>query len=1093
MHELADADARSLIVDRGLTDTLFVEAGAGSGKTSQLVERVVNLVCRRGADMGSIAAITFTEAAAAELRVRVREEFQAQLHDPEAEPRAREALEDIDAMVVSTLHSFAQRVLRLHGGAIGLPPDIEVMDEVESQLAFDARWRRFLDSLYARSDRRSLLIRSLLLDVPIDSRTRVGLRDVALQFNDNWDQLDGFVRADRALRPIAWSRLRDHLDALESALERCTDDEDRLFTYVRDTLLPTLLALTGDRSETHRLRVLAAFAPRKLSRTGRAASWTCEIGEIRELATDAIEAISHLRETATDGVLPLLAAELADFTQAMANERAESGRLEFHDLLVLARRVVCEHAASRRSLHERYRHIFLDEFQDTDPLQIEIAVAIASGDAFTGRWETSPTPPGSLFFVGDPKQSIYRFRRADIGLFLEARDRFGGDSTVRLTQNFRTVGPIVAFVNATFAHLMPEEVAGAQPKYEPLVAVRAGGGVDHRPTIFGGQHPKGTMAAHARSCEATDAAALIAAMLQDPSSRPVHDRRSDRWRPMRANDIAIIVPTRASLPFLTAALSEAGIDHHSETGALLYSSDAVREVLGVLHAVDDPSDHVAVVGALRSSALAVPDTELARWAAAGHGFDYLSSPAASTGGGRVGAALRYIADLHAARWWCTPSEMIERVVSERGMLAAAYASDRPTERVGALRFLVDQARAFCDAEQGDLRRFLQWARRQEVDGARVQEPIENETENSVRIVTAHGAKGLEYPIVVLSGLTTKLGRRSGGVSVHYGDEHSPPQLSLTRAVESVGFDRRRELEAQMDAHEALRLLYVATTRACDHLFVSAHHIESIDSHGATFDRAATEAPDLVVRADRPARVAVEPPPIDSAACERLGHLLDERQRLVAEQPSPTPEAGAVIAASSLADSSLVDDSVAEHSTETVRDGTSGTSVGLAYHAVMEAISFDDRSLVATLCRETSERFGVAEASADIAAMVHRTLDTHVIALARSNPHHREVLVSAPLEDRLVEGYVDLVVETDGGLVIVDYKSDAVSVHRTLEAVYRRQLAAYAHALERSTGSKVARAVLVGAAADPAAEITIDLVSAMRDVAKHIRDFETGPR
>jgi ATP-dependent exoDNAse (exonuclease V) beta subunit len=204
------------------------------------------------------------------------------------------------------------------------------------------------------------------------------------------------------------------------------------------------------------------------------------------------QAVEDVVGAAADEVLRYLLVLIAEEVLAAARARREDGRLEFHDLLVLTRDMLRRDAGARSTLHDRYTHLLLDEFQDTDPIQIELATLIAASivGSPTAGWGDLDVDDGRLFFVGDPKQSIYRFRRADIELFLAARDRFGPDGTwARLTTNFRTVAPVLDWVNAYFASVMAEERPGQQPRYEALSAWRQGApDTDHRPVLLG-PHP----------------------------------------------------------------------------------------------------------------------------------------------------------------------------------------------------------------------------------------------------------------------------------------------------------------------------------------------------------------------------------------------------------------------------------------------------------------------------------------------------------------------------------------------------------------------------------------------------------------------------
>ncbi|MCH7788255.1 MAG: UvrD-helicase domain-containing protein [Acidobacteria bacterium] len=1086
MTDLIDASARAMICHDGLDRTLFVEAGAGTGKTTQLVERVVNLVCNRGVAIGEIAAITFTEAAAAELRMRLRDAFEQRRRDAASAEHVAvvdAALDDLDVAAISTLHAFAQRVVVAHGTAIGIPPGIEVLDEVESLLGFQARWSEFLDELYERRDAEELIIAALMLDISIDNPHRNGLRQVALAMNDNWDRLEHFRSVDQSSLQVDWAPAFEGCKTLKGLVEQCNVDDDPLVLRVLEEFIPFVLSINDADSTIERLRLLASHKGWKPGRLGRKENWD-DVAEVRSQVVEVSDTLSNLRATVVDAVLLALAAAVATFTERAADARARSGQLEFHDLLVQARRLVCSNSAARLALHERYRYLLLDEFQDSDPIQVEIAVAIAANSSLEDGWEAAQPPEGSLFFVGDPKQSIYRFRRADIALFLAAREAFGGSDVVRLSQNFRTVEPVVEFVNAVFGDLMAKGVPGRQPAYEPLRSGRPSSiDADHRPTVFGHAHEEAN-AGELRTFEAGDVAAHVSAMLIAPEHWPVFDRPSKQWRPMRPEDVAVLVPTRTSLTFLQDAFGNAGVDYRLETGTLLYDTDEVREVLLTLAAVDDPGDEIAIVGALRSSLLGVTDVELAQWRTQGLPLDYRLLPV----DGPVGAALGFLAELHDRRWSLSLSALIEQIYVRRHVAALAYGTSRPEDRMRSLRFLLDQARLFADSNGGDLRRFLAWAKLQAADGARVHEPVADDGSAAVRILTMHGSKGLEYPIVFLSGLTTQIQKGSRGPQIYYGNDSAAPEVSLTKNLETTNFDRIRDLEAEMDGYEACRLLYVAATRARDHLFVSGHHRSKTSSHGATMFEAARCHSGLVrspgrpvpARVDQAAVRGVETNEVESHTSGDRSHRKTESTRSSRHQwqqaRATALDAAArqtVVAASSLNDSHRPSGR-----------GERGTAIGLALHAVMEQVDLVDPVGIEALATHCAAAEGITEQAPTIAAMAIGALGCDVMMLARDLPHHREVFVAAPFEDRVIEGYIDLLIEGPDGLIVVDYKTD-VADPAELETAYGIQLASYAYCLEHSTGRNVTSAVLLCCSVSSTAARSIDLTAASRELRERL--------
>lgn len=487
---VADQAARDRIAD-DLATTLFVEAGAGSGKTTALVGRVLALVLGGHAELSSIAAITFTEKAGAELRDRIRESLElAAESDPESErrERAQRALEQLDGAAIGTLHAFAQRLLTEHPVEVGLPPRVEVLDEVSSAVAFDARWSSFRDQLLAdRSIERTVL---LLFGAGVKPRA---LQTLAEAFDDNWDLVEERVPATADDPPPLRVLLEPALSTIRRVcMEPCLDPDDKLRLRL-DEIAAWVATLDAIGDEVDLLEAIGPQAnPKppsfKVGGKGKGASWPCDVKGLQSRVADAGAALEAVSGAVSAASALRLASVIRQFTLDSAQERKAAGQLEFHDLLVLARALLRDPAhgpAVRSTLHARYERLLLDEFQDTDPIQIELAVRIAAAEpgseaAGTAQWDQVEVAPGHLFVVGDPKQSIYRFRRADISIFLRAKDRFEAEAggAVRLDANFRTVAPVIDWVNDTFAALMgePNDVdmpESSQPEYSALDAVRA--------------------------------------------------------------------------------------------------------------------------------------------------------------------------------------------------------------------------------------------------------------------------------------------------------------------------------------------------------------------------------------------------------------------------------------------------------------------------------------------------------------------------------------------------------------------------------------------------------------------------------------------
>ena len=433
---LHDQQARAKILS-ALDRTLFVDAGAGSGKTTALVGRVLALI-GAGVAMENIAAITFTEKAAAELRDRVRRELEqaeastgsaeAGSSSPGAGPdaaTATAALQQLDGAAVGTLHSFAQRILAEHPTEAGLPPSVEVIDDIGSQIEFDDRWRSFAENLL---DDPAAGVSLLVLELSGAGLEK--LRGLAVRLNENWDLAEDNI--DRSVGPpdLQAADVTGPRVARAAALahrDDCTEPDDGLKAKL-DELERRSDGLHGGDALTQLAAVAALrdVAKEPIPRgTSYTRYWQNGSKVVKDAVKDLVASCQEVLEPVTQAALEHIVALLATETLEAAEQRRAAGRLEFQDLLVRARRLLRDPDRGpevRRALRDRYRRLLLDESQDTDPIQIELAVLIACDDDHVGDtpWHDLAHEGGRLFLVGDPKQSIYRFRRADIATFLRA-------------------------------------------------------------------------------------------------------------------------------------------------------------------------------------------------------------------------------------------------------------------------------------------------------------------------------------------------------------------------------------------------------------------------------------------------------------------------------------------------------------------------------------------------------------------------------------------------------------------------------------------------------------------------------------------------
>ena len=1065
---LSDQAARDRIRD-DTAATLFVDAGAGSGKTKSLIDRVTTLALVDEISLRNIAAVTFTEKAGAELRDRLRAGFEREYRASTGRRRelAGDALDDLDGAAIGTLHSFAQRILTMHPVEAGLPPLIEVLDEVGSSVAFDNRW--------------AVLQRELLDDEALAPAVRLALaagvklehvRSLTRAFQSDWDLIESHVLhvepAEITLPDLA--ELVAGAEALAARADECTKDDDKF--------LPRLAAVAawasdhGAAAEPETVLSALTSAGTLSWAHGQSANWRSAgsasvLTEIRDSCKAWQDKARTLFDELVDASLRPLAHWVAQRVRRAARERMADGRLEFHDLLVIARDLLRDDADVRASLQQRYPRLLLDEFQDTDPIQIEIAVRIAGGAAADAAdWADVDVPPGSVFVVGDPKQSIYRFRRADITMYLHAQECIG--TTLTLGANFRTTAPVLGWVNDVFARVITS-VELAQPPYASLEPTRSDKAVGAAVVVLGAEpHDGRPTAAEMREREAADVAAVIRRALDERWT--TYDERDAVWRTLRLGDIAILVPARTSLPFLEDALDEAGIPYRAESSSLVYQAGEVRDLLAAARAIADPSDLLSCVTALRSALFGCGDDDLWTWKRDRGSFSILAPVSDEMADHPVGRALRYLGRLHRESRWLAPSEVLGAIVTDRRMLEVAADGPRARDHWRRLRFVVDQARAWSETEHGGLRAYLAWAARQGEETARVAEAVLPETDvDAVRVMTVHAAKGLEFPLVVLSGMSSAPQRQSG-VRVLW--TPTGYEVKLTKTVQTNDFDAVAPLDEQMDTLERRRLLYVAATRARDHLVVSLHRKGSGSTNAEILaDAGAATAPGATVF-DSGFQLALPlpPPPVTPA------ELMDwEQWRATIEHVREASRRASAISASGLegTEPAIALDPAAQQPdvAKGQRDlelppwskGRYGSAIGRAVHGVLQSVDLATGAGLADAVAAQALVEGVTDHAHVVTALVRSALDSDVVRRAAAREHWRESYAGTRHDDGTVlEGFIDLIYrEDDGTLVVVDYKTDAIPLAAVAARAhyYSPQVLAYEQAISAATGAAV-RTVLL---------------------------------
>ena len=968
-----------------LSTNLIIEAGAGTGKTYALVSRVVALV-KSGARMRDIVAITFTEAAAAELSERVRSRLEQLLDENntqnksdllakdltgEDRERLERAVSELDEASVQTIHSFAAQLLRERPLDAGLPPGWMNLDEIADSERFNERWDAWLETTLAR-------------DADISPELAASLRYLAETEGDigKWktvaqaisDELHRLPGGSEVVESGLGGVVDSTLEALNGLAGECSNPSDRLYEQLLGAIQTVEAVSVVADDPVAAKEALDAGEPVDYRRNiGAKGNWGMDPRDVRQEFREVGQTFQA--SISFTPLVPLLN-ELGRFARDSESARRSDGEANFRDLLAWARDTLRDNPAARSYFQGRYSHILIDEFQDTDPLQAEIAFYLAA-EADAGvkdsPWHTLPLTPGKLFVVGDDKQAIYRFRGADMGVTQIMKD--GGQLVpLSLGENRRSQEPILNWVNAIFGECgLMEYDPGIQARYSAL-APNTGlqnDDIEASVQLFG--EPVELTADPTRRREAQHLANIIVSSVSDDEEGlKVYDKGLGKVRNARLQDICILIRSRTGLNVLTRQLESAGIPYRIEGGSLLFDTQEVRDLLNCLRAIDDPSDEVSVVAALRSPAFACSDLDLLRWRDARGPWNYRSALlsdrglsteisetrrlnlADDTSLSSVRCGLLKLREYNELRQSTGVSRLIAEFILERRLDELDLAESRPRETWRRRRFLTEQARTLeygrlvsPDAQPLNLYQFIQWVELQQEERARIAEVVVPDTDDdAVRIMTMHASKGLEFPVVFVLGLAQD--PRRSDKSLFFDPDAGTAEIKLG-SIASLGYSSLQDVEDAHGGAEQVRLAYVATTRARDHLFVSMYRStapRNRQSKGVTsqieeclpqveelYEEAPIGADDsLALNPDVPDAVEVDGYDPDS--------WLDARNRAISERSLPSAVTATQLAgiAGSVVDAEEIEDKDSEPEDErSIIRGRGGTAFGSALHAVLQEV------------------------------------------------------------------------------------------------------------------------------------------------------------
>jgi len=1062
-HGTLDENERER-VRRQLTSSLVVEAGAGTGKTSLLIDRLMHLLApgddlsatTSQFDIGQLVAITFTEKAAAELRDRLRRELESAATKPGTAHWRQylKALLDFDRAPLSTIHAFAASLIRERPVEAGVDPDFQHLEPDEERDILDDALEEALTAPDRGRDR-------MLAEFRLHGGGFTDLRKLLEQLYQHRDLIAGISRPGNSDFPRRIAEMQAIVRGLaENARRQCSEPADKA-----RMAMEKLASTIPSRPDEYGVEIWRWLRTAKSldARHGNKKNWQ------REHLTGHKEAVSGLKDQAAT-LLGNLNSELLNrvlewlkvSVSVVERLKEERGLLNYDDLLLKAAALLTD-PDNRSHFHDRYPRILIDEFQDTDPLQVQIALRLCGGLSRSfGSDEELRLEPGGICIVGDPKQSIYRFRRADPRIYRRAAEKIlqTGES-VTISHNFRSARGIVEFVNDLFTTVWDSFPNDGIP-YQPIQADPSRQVILPEPSVklltADGNGAALKKVDDIRRAEALALAAIIHTAVEVERWQ-VLDRRIDGEvlvRPAEYGDVAILMPSMTDVETYTEIFERSRIPCRIDGKRFLYQRQIVTDIVNCMTAIDNPADYFSVIGALRSPLFGIPDYELLTWRSViGGDLDYrqVSEYAPAS----VVEACTLLNRLHEHRYNWTPDRILDELMRVTGSWQALTAMSDETDLLLVSR-IREQAH-IAAAEEGlswrDFRRRLE-ARLEAVEREEAAPTPPNAQQ--VRIMTIHAAKGLEFPIVMLANLHRG---RPPSQSVIADRMDEALELRLRDGCQTAGYERAAEFEAGAQAAERVRLLYVALTRARDHLIVPAFRLENPGDIAAVVQRylevkhtaGQQSAPSIgadcaYINVTRATTDIAEPEAsypdeewltglrneIKTWDMERTSRLEAVRRRLPRVMLPSAHEPNLLDAAS-------------------LTGIGEALALGRALHRYL-AECLPGEVFDAQLADYLSRDEGTDPQR--VAQLVKSCLTSALWQNAAAAPRMwRETPIAVTQEDGILRGAIDLVWEDTGGrLHITDWKSGRQQAER-----HAQQLRDYAAALSRATGRTVTGAAL----------------------------------
>ncbi len=845
--QLDDNAARERI-RTSLSESLLVEASAGTGKTTELIARIVAVLANGLTTINRIVAVTFTNKAAGELKLRLRQELdraRTTAKTPAERLYIEHALEHLEEASIGTIHSFCAQILRERPVEAVVDPAFQELSEQQAARIYERAFRAWMQRKLGEGapGLRRALVRLASRD-SYDGASPVEQLQYAAWKLIEWRDHPAPWRTREFHREAEIDGLVAQVQLVAEAASRCGKRNDNLVKSLR----PAQALITWiERAEMARgrdydsLESLLIKLIRDIKQHPQKGSGFFAEGVPREQVVQArqhlIEQLEAFQQAADADLAALLRSEMWDLVEHYDRLKRRAGKLDFVDLLLLSRDLVRDKPEVRSYLQQRFTHVFIDEFQDTDPLQAEILLLLAADNSGESDWLKVAPKPGKLFVVGDPKQSVYKFRRADVVLYREIREALEkrGVGVVQLTTSFRALRPIQQMVNSAFQPEMQDDAASGQAAYSPLYGETPP--IPNQPSIVAlpAPRPYGSMRISRQSIDACLPETIVAFIewLVRESGWKVRDPEDpSQFLPISSRHICLLFRRFTNFGKditrdYVRSLEAREIPHLLVGSKSFHSREEVETLRAALTAIEWPEDELSVFATLKGSLFAIPDNLLLRFRhEVGRFNPFRELPETLDKDFRqIAEALQLLAGLHRDRNRRPIADTVNSLLESTRAHAGFALRPAGHQVLANVYRIADLARSFELSGGVSFRGFVEELDTQSEKAESAEAPVLEEGAEGVRLMTVHAAKGLEFPIVILADMTANI---AAGDPDRYVDARE--RLCATRLLRCAPWELRENepQERLRERAEGVRVAYVAATRARDLLVIPSIGDEPLD-------------------------------------------------------------------------------------------------------------------------------------------------------------------------------------------------------------------------------------------------------------------------